>query len=348
MVNISFSDKDLPLSAAFVNFVYRHLYKFEPINTWVHAGEEGTINSEETNEVIALEYASKLFKEKSAKFLPIIQQVYQYFGSFLTGNTDRLKPFFDKHRFVCIVGIPRTGGTYLTKRLLQQCGIDPMVLANMLAHDGYPNTPLFHINEARQNVNTMALMQFAEFIVAVEMFCDRYPIIDNTGRYVFIKKATKAAYNGALWNFVLGGNIQYLITMRHPYDSMTSTVDKSGGYPKDGKFVMRSKIEEWMYKDSIFYNIGGSVLTQKYEDVYEYFWRNYHLMMYLSGMLNSDHTFLDYTILDQYDYEKILNLNLKQTSETFRNTVYHRPSNAFSSSIEIVENVCQIPRGIIT
>lgn len=53
------------------------------------------------------------------------------------------------------------------------------------------------------------------------------------------------AYQGSFFREVFGPDADCLITLRHPIAACISTYEKSGGLPADGKFCVRSKIEDW-------------------------------------------------------------------------------------------------------
>ena len=89
-------------------------------------------------------------------------------------------------------------------------------------------------DEFKEQYNSLTTMtqNMAEYLAMVEVFCANSRLFDN---FVIVpKKATKAAYQGAFFNTVLGPNTEYVITLRHPVAAAISTYEKSTGLPQDG------------------------------------------------------------------------------------------------------------------
>jgi hypothetical protein len=75
------------------------------------------------------------------------------------------------------------------------------------------------------------------------------------------------------------------VTLRHPVASCISTYEKSGGLPANGRFALRSNIEEWCRRDLAYVGISGENLAQMdYFDVYLRYWEQYHLYIATTGL----------------------------------------------------------------
>jgi hypothetical protein len=206
----------------------------------------------------------------------------------LLGQSEKLAAFHQRHRFMCVVGCPRHGGTYLTKQLFVALGMDPAAVPNMIAHDGFPDATPFLL-APRHNSLTAMMYQTAEYLAMVEVFFAGQPL--REGRIVVPKKATKAAYHGAFFLAMWGADTECIITLRHPVAACISTYEKSGGLPAGGRFAVRSNIEEWMQRDHAATGTAAELLAGRdYFDVYLRYWEQYHLQLALTGLLAAKRT----------------------------------------------------------
>jgi len=279
-VDIKLSDRDLPASPVFIDFLHRRI---------TGAGAEASWHDQVSEELVPgnfekrVEHARGVAESVIAHPLgqKVILRSYELFTAMLTGNEAKLKAFHDRFRFIVVVGCPRHGGTYLTKQLFRALGHKAETIPNVIAHDGFPDSSPFFFGEGiNSNVHTM--LQTAEYLAMVEeYFGDRQPI---DGKIIVPKKATKAAYNGAFFRTVFGEDAEYIFTLRHPLASCISTYEKSGGLPDDGLFRNRSNIEEWARRDLMVSGIPeAGVDHMPYIDAYLGYWRYYHRQLADTG-----------------------------------------------------------------
>jgi hypothetical protein len=198
-----------------------------------------------------------------------------------------LQELQSRFHFVTFIGIPRTGGSYLTAELYRALGLVPAHVPNGLAHDSFPEAGPFQLQPGA-NSWMVSMKTIAEYLTMVEIFFgDRKP---HDGKIVVPKKLTKAAYAGGLFHSVLGEETEHVLTVRHPVAGCVSTYDKSGGFPADGRFTVRSNIEEWCRRD--LQNMGRSAEDLKnmdYFDAYLRYWEHYHMSVAMTGLPASRH-----------------------------------------------------------
>jgi hypothetical protein len=211
-----------------------------------------------------------------------IYRAYDLLAAISIGSVQKLKAIHERYRFICIVGCPRHGGSYLTKELFVALGHDPDRVPNVIAHDGFPNVTPYAL-EDRYNAHTAITQQIAEYLAMVEVYFAKSRRVD--GFTIVPKKATKAVYQGALFNSAFGPKTEYIITLRHPVAACISTYEKSTGLPLDGRFDVRGNIEEWVKRDLMWLGADeGSLLRSDYFDAYLRYWEHYHYSLALSGL----------------------------------------------------------------
>lgn len=280
-VEIKLTDRDLPVSPALVDFLYRRIHGRAADAMWHDQVSEVLVPAEAEKRV---EQARDVAESVIAH--PIGQRVifrtYELFTALLTGDEAKLKAFHRRFRFILVVGCPRHGGTYLTKELFRVLGQDPKQVPNVIAHDGFPDAAPFAFGAGYSGYTHM-LLQTAEYLAMVEAWYGDRPAIE--GKIIVPKKATKAAYQGGFFRTVFGEDAEYLITLRHPLAACISTYEKSGGLPADGLFTARSNIEVWAQRDLI---TTGTTQDQaqrmRYIDAYLGYWRYYHLQLAGTGL----------------------------------------------------------------
>lgn len=283
-VEIKLTDKEFPVSPVFIDFLHRHIGNRGFEATWYDQLSEELIPAKaDEAQKAAVAVAEQVLQDPLGQ--KAIYRSYELFTALLTGQPERLRFFHDRYRFICIVGCPRHGGSYLTKQLMIALGIDPEQVPNALAHDGFPDAGPFQLKENYNSLTTM-MQNMAEYLAMVEVFFANSRLFDN---FVFVpKKATKAAYQGAFFNSALGPGTEYVITLRHPLAACISTYEKSTGLPSDGKFSVRGNIEEWARRDNEFTGADPARLPERpYFDVYLRYWEQYHLNLALTGLAAS-------------------------------------------------------------
>jgi hypothetical protein len=280
-VEIKFTDKELPVSPGFIEFLHHWISNEATDTSWHDQLSEMLVPAEFEKR---LEHAESVADDVLRHPLgqQAIYRAYELFTAMLLGQFDKLAAFQERHRFICIVGCPRHGGTYLTKHLFAALGFDPPYVPNMIAHDGFPDAAPFQLAQ-RHNGYTAMMQQMAEYLAMVEVFFAGSRLRD--GRIVVPKKATKAAYHGAFFLNAWGPQTDITITLRHPVAACISTYEKSSGLPAGGKFAVRGNIEEWAQRDNAA--TGGDPkrpLEQDYFDVYLRYWEQYHYNLALTGL----------------------------------------------------------------
>ncbi|MEW6313420.1 MAG: hypothetical protein AB1513_05160 [Pseudomonadota bacterium] len=279
-VEIKLTDKQFPVSPVFIDFLHRRIEDKAFEATWHDQLSEKLVSNQGEIREVAQAAAGTVLDSPLGQ--QAVYRSYELLTAMLTGAPDKLRFFHDRYRFVCVVGCPRHGGSYLTKQLFLALGMVPDEVPNVLAHDGFPEAAPF---EFKEGVNTQTLMtqNMAEYLAMVEVFFADSRLHNN---YVTVpKKATKAAYQGAFFNAMLGPHAEYIVTLRHPVAACISTYEKSGGLPDDGKFKVRGNIEEWASRDNVLAGVAPeTVLASDYFDVYLRYWENYHYQLALSGL----------------------------------------------------------------
>jgi hypothetical protein len=264
-----------------VEFLDHHIAGKPQDTSWSDQVSEALVPAEAVQRFhYAQSVAEKVLKDPLGQ--QAIYRAYELLAAISVGSMQKLSSLHERYRFICVVGCPRHGGSYLTKELFLALGQDPARVPNVIAHDGFPDLTPYRLDE-RHNAYTFFTQQTAEYLAMVEVYYARSRRVD--GYTIVPKKATKAVYQGAFFNAVLGPNTEYLITLRHPVAACVSTYEKSTGLPLDGRFDARGNIEEWIKRDLMWLSAHeGDLLRSDYFDVYLRYWENYHYLLALSGL----------------------------------------------------------------
>ena len=200
----------------------------------------------------------------------------------MTGNTEVIKDIQLKFHFINIIGAPRNGGSYLTKEVYRSLGFDPSNVPNVIAHDGFPEASPF-LFQKKVNSWVTSLQTMAEFLTMVEHYFGKQK--PHSGKIQVPKKLTKGSYAGGFFHRVLGESVEHILTVRHPVTSCISTYEKSGGLPEDGKFKVRSNIEEWVRRDLAYTGADNeTIAAMDYFDAYLRYWEQYHYYIATTGL----------------------------------------------------------------
>ncbi len=213
----------------------------------------------------------------------IIDMVYQWFRDLTLGNSAALTEFQERHKFIAIVGIARSGGSYLTAELFSALGFQPTQIPAAVAHDGFPDIqPTLSSQKINNWINS--LMGLSEYLTMVSLFFERHR---RSGEPLVIpKKLTKAIYAGSLFQYVLGPGAEFVVTVRHPLASCISTYEKSGGFPQDSRFRQHSNIEKWMRRDLAWMGLPANRIEHMhYVEAYLFYWENFYVTLAQSGLL---------------------------------------------------------------
>ena len=283
-LTFTLTDNEIPPSPIFIEFL-NSFFKDEPyhVGQWYLQEEEGLSNNDQRFNDIRDKVKYVMSLEQGTQAL---LRSYRLFKEMLTGRPDNLKTI-SRFRFFFIIGIPRTGGTYLTKQIFRACNIDYNKVQNALAHDGFPH--LAHLSfQGESNIHTNSLLQLAEYLTMVELYYMKYGKLAFQGGVVVPKKFTKSVYNFSIIKELFGSNSNYIITLRHPLTMIQSILDKSGNMPDNNKFQSRSAIEKWALDNMVNNGFKEQEVIGKmdYVDVLLNYWQNYHYQMALAGIPN--------------------------------------------------------------
>lgn len=289
-VEIKLTDREIPVSPVFVDFL-AHIVDGKPFDDaqW-HDQLSEELSSEHRGVVEkARENAERVMGSETGKHA--IARAYQLFVALLTGNLELVRDFQRRFHFINIIGVPRNGGSYLTKEAYRALGYDPQRVPNVIAHDGFPEAGPFRFGSGH-NSWTMSLATMAEFLTMVEIYFGNAKT--HMGKIVVPKKLLKGSYAGGFFHHVLGEAVDHVFTVRHPATSAISTYEKSGGLPQDGKFAVRGNIEEWIRRDLAY--TGVDALQMDYFDAYLRYWEQYHYYVATTGLsANRNITIVPYT-----------------------------------------------------
>ena len=280
-LSLTLTDQELPASPAYIEFLHATLTGGEYYaGSWFRQEEETLASDDERYEGIQAK-ADFLVAHPQGKAW--LLRSYRFFKELLTGDVATLRDL-QRFQFFFVVGIPRTGGTYLAKQLFRAGRIDYRQVQNALAHDGFPHLARLQFQEGA-NVHTNGLLQLAEYLTMVEVFFGQHGSLQHGGRIVVPKKFTKAVYSFDLIRELFPHNAQYLITVRHPLSMCQSVLDKSGGMPPGGRFVVRSAIERWALADWQHWGrTEEQVLAMDYVAVMVGYWKRFYLQLAMTGM----------------------------------------------------------------
>src|SRR5690606_13795669 len=136
-----------------------------------------------------------------------IGRTYQIFVALLSGNTEIIRDLQFRFHFINIIGVPRNGGSYLTKEVYRALGYDPEKVPNVIAHDGFPEAGPFRFAKGA-NSWTASLQTMAEFLTMVEIYFGKAK--PHTGKIVVPKKLLKGAYAGGFFHHILGESVEHI------------------------------------------------------------------------------------------------------------------------------------------
>lgn len=280
-VEIKLTDRELPVSPVFVDFLM-HVVDQMPFDGARWHDQLSEELSGEHREVLekAAENARRVMGTETGQ--RHIGRAYQFFVALLTGNVEPIRDIQFRFHFINIIGVPRNGGSYLTKEAYRALGYDPEKVPNVIAHDGFPEAGPFRFVKGG-NSWTASLQTMAEFLTMVEIyFGDARP---HTGKIVVPKKLLKGTYAGGFFHHILGESVENIFTVRHPVTSAISTYEKSGGLPEDGRFRVRGNIEDWIRRDLNYTGATAKELQEMdYFDAYLRYWEQYHYYVATTGL----------------------------------------------------------------
>ncbi|MFI4979048.1 MAG: hypothetical protein ACHQIO_01740 [Nevskiales bacterium] len=280
-VEIRLTDRELPVSPVFIDFL-AHLLDGRPFDDREWADQTSETLNFGLPELQRRAEAAAPGVMNDARGRAHIGRAYSLLLALLTGDFAPIGELQQRFHFINVIGIPRTGGSYLTAELYRALGIAPHSVPFALAHDGFPEAGPFEI-APQANSWVRSLHTMAEYLSMVELyFGARTP---HQGRIVVPKKLTKGIYAGGFFHRILGEAVEHLITLRHPAAACVSSYEKSGGLPADGRFAIRSNIEDWCRRDLLYTGCTADELARMdYFDAYLRYWEQYHYYIATTGL----------------------------------------------------------------
>ncbi len=280
-LTLTLTDAELPASPAYIEFLYAALSGDTQFSGEWYAQEDESLVRDQ-NRFSDIEDKAR-FVSRDPRGNKLLLRSYRFFKELLTGNMVTLKEMRRFH-FYFVIGIPRTGGTYLTKQLFRADEIDYKQVQNALAHDGFPHLANLSFKDS-SNLHTNGLLQLAEYFSMVEIFFSERGKCIHKGRIIVPKKFTKAVYYFDLIRELFSDNADFLVTVRHPLSVCQSVLDKSGGMPAGGRFAVRSAIERWAINDWVYRGVPEQdVLQMDYVDCMLGYWKRFHFQIAMAGI----------------------------------------------------------------
>lgn len=282
-LTLTLVDHEIPVSPAFIEFLYSNLTGTDYYDgKWFNQQDEAMHWNPDRFKDIQ-EKAKIVFDNPEGQQL--IVRAYRLFKEMLIGRPVELREL-TSYRFFFVTGIPRTGGTYITKQLFRAANIDYTKIQNSLAHDAFPHLARLKFVE-NSNTYTNGLLQLSEYLTMVDVFFKEHGNLSYQGNIVVPKKFTKSVYYFDLIRELFGEKSNYIVTLRHPLSVIQSLLDKAGGMPKGRKYGQRSAIESWALDDWTYWGVPEKqVRSMNYVEVMCGYWKRYHYQMALSGMVH--------------------------------------------------------------
>lgn len=279
-VEFKLTDRELPVSPVFVGFLEQVLSQ-RPAGAeiWPDQRSEALIEVDAAAHERATAAAAAVMSDNSGR--EYLTRAYGLLVALLAGEPAPFEALQARFHFICVTGIARTGGSYLTAEIYRALGIEPESVPPALAHDGFPEAGPFRLQDGI-NSWLVTLKTMAEYLTMVEVFfAGRTP---HEGRIVVPKKLTQFVHAGAFFRRLLGESMEQILTLRHPVAACVSTYEKSGGLPADGRFTVRSNIEQWCRRDLEHTGCRAEqVADMDYFEAYLRYWEQYHLALALAG-----------------------------------------------------------------
>ena len=280
-VEFKLTDRELPVSPVFVGFLEQVLSQ-RPAGReiWPDQRSEALIQVDAAAHERATAAATAVMSDDSGR--EYLARAYGLLVALLAGEPAPFKAMQASFQFICVTGIARTGGSYLTAEIYRSLGIEPESVPPALAHDGFPDAGPFRLQDG-VNSWVVTLKTMAEYLTMVEVFFAGRAA--HEGRIVVPKKLTHFVHAGAFFRSLLGASMEQVLTLRHPVAACVSTYEKSGGMPADGRFAVRSNIEEWCRRDLEHTGCRAEQLAgMDYFGAYLRYWEQYHLALALAGL----------------------------------------------------------------
>jgi len=278
-IEFKLSDRELPASPAFVRFLDGMVSGKQHREVWPDQLSEELTHRVGTETATAEESAARVMQDSVGR--AHVTRAYTLLAALLTGDMEPLTALQSQFRFISVIGVPRTGGSYLTAELYRSLLIEPHAVPAPLAHDGFPDAGPF---ELKRGFNSwiVTLKTVAEYLTMVEIFFAHHR--GHQGRIVVPKKLPQSVYAPSLFQHLFGRGSDWVFTVRHPVAACVSSYEKSGGLPADGRLHVRSNIESWIARD-----VEQDLLaphradSMGYFEAYLRYWERFHLLVATAG-----------------------------------------------------------------
>lgn len=279
-VEFKLTDRELPVSPVFVSFLQQVLsQRPRGREIWPDQRSEALARVDAAAHERASAAAAAVMSDPTGR--EYLARAYGLLVALLAGEPAPLEPLQARFQFICVTGIARTGGSYLTAEIYRSLGLDPESVPPALAHDGFPEAGPFLLQDGI-NSWVVTLKTMAEYLTMVEVFFAG--CAPREGRIVVPKKLTSFVHASGFFRRVLGESMEQVLTLRHPVAACVSTYEKSGGLPADGRFTVRSNIEEWCRRDLRDTGCRAEQLAgMDYFGAYLRYWEHYHLALAMAG-----------------------------------------------------------------
>lgn len=282
---INITGNDFPPSPVFIDFLARYLDGAGVTDeSWHDQLSEELSGAPQTMRQRASVQHERLTADPIAR--AAISSAYGWFQQLAVSDLDALRRLHQRFRFIAVIGVPRSGGSYLIAELFSALGYEASSVPGAIAHDGFPEAgPTVFM--PRHNGWMRTMLTTAEYIAMIELFFAK----QQGARIHVPKKLTKAIYASGFFKQTLGSDAEFVVTVRHPLACFISTYEKSGGLPPDGAFVQRSTIEHWVRRDLLSVGISSDELaTLDYFSAYLRYWEHYYTALAMSGLVRNRRT----------------------------------------------------------
>ncbi len=269
------------ISAHFIDFLARWMDdNYLAVEPWPDQISENLRSSADTKLSAQMRFERLM---TSVKAQEKVLRAKEWFLHLSKNDKSALDRFQDNFKFIAVIGVPRTGGSYLTAEIYRSLGYDPTKVPSVIAHDGHPEArPALFQSETNDWIELITSV--SEYLTMVEIF---FLKTSSDGPQIVPKKLLKAVYAGGFFRNLLGPEAEFIITVRHPIDCCVSTYDKSGGIPENSKIMVRSTIEKWIKRDILFYGIEEkSFSDMEYFSAYIKYWELYYINLAVCGLLS--------------------------------------------------------------
>jgi hypothetical protein len=211
-----------------------------------------------------------------------VNRAHDWFRKLSSNTRGTLAELHRHFEFLAIIGMPRTGGSYLTAEAFSALGHDPRSVPAAIAHDGFPDVRPGVLSR-RGNEWNNALMKMSEYLAMIEIYFGNAAAGE---RRSIPKKVLKGIPAAGLFKAVFGRHSRYLVTVRSPIACCISAYEKSGGLPGNGLFQCRSLIEHLVVRDLAATGVDKeTALQREYFSIYVRYWEQFYINLAMSGLL---------------------------------------------------------------